>query len=92
MVGANALHIRLNTPDQRAAVEDIVRRTVTDGLLPSTDPLEVLARLAQPSQATTVLAAITEQNVDLASFSVGNPSLDEVFLALTGRPAEEAQA
>jgi ABC-2 type transport system ATP-binding protein len=92
MVGANALHIRLNTPDQRAAVEDIVRRTVTDGLLPSADPLEVSARLAQPSQATAVLAALTEQNVDLASFSVGNPSLDEVFLALTGRPAEEAEA
>jgi ABC-2 type transport system ATP-binding protein len=28
--------------------------------------------------------------VELAQFDVGNPSLDEVFLALTGRPAEES--
>jgi ABC-2 type transport system ATP-binding protein len=26
--------------------------------------------------------------VELAAFSLGQPSLDEVFLALTGRPAE----
>jgi hypothetical protein len=28
--------------------------------------------------------------VDVAQFAVGNPSLDEVFLALTGKPAEGA--
>jgi hypothetical protein len=28
--------------------------------------------------------------VEVAEFSVGNPTLDEVFFALTGRPAEEA--
>jgi ABC-2 type transport system ATP-binding protein len=33
---------------------------------------------------------LNEASVDLAEFSVGNPSLDEVFFALTGRPAEAA--
>ena len=28
--------------------------------------------------------ALTQANVDVAEFSVGTPSLDEVFLALTG--------
>ena len=28
----------------------------------------------------------------IADFSLGQPSLDEVFLALTGRPAEQAAA
>ena len=37
-----------------------------------------------------MLAALTEDSVEVAEFSVGNPSLDEVFFALTGRPAEEA--
>jgi ABC-2 type transport system ATP-binding protein len=35
-----------------------------------------------------VLAALTQASVDVAEFSVGTPSLDEVFLALTGKPSE----
>ena len=92
MVGANALHVRLAHADQRGTVEQIIRQTVGDGLLPATDPMEVTARLEQPRQAATVLVALTQQQVDVASFSVGNPSLDEVFLALTGHPAEEEPA
>jgi ABC-2 type transport system ATP-binding protein len=30
--------------------------------------------------------------VEVAEFSVGNPSLDEVFLALTGRAAEASES
>jgi ABC-2 type transport system ATP-binding protein len=47
-------------------------------------------RLTDTGQAAAVLAALTEGSVDVAEFSVGNPSLDEVFFALTGRPAEAA--
>jgi hypothetical protein len=39
-------------------------------------------------QAALVLAELSRGNVDVAEFSVGNPSLDEVFLALTGRTSE----
>ncbi|HEX9876236.1 MAG TPA: ATP-binding cassette domain-containing protein [Gammaproteobacteria bacterium] len=89
-VGANALHVRLVSADQRAAVQQLVERVVGDGLLPATDPMEVTARLASSTQAAAVLAALTEARLDVAGFSVGNPSLDEVFLALTGKPAEAA--
>ena len=51
---------------------------------------EVTARLDNLGQAAAVLSALTERGVELAQFDVGNPSLDEVFLALTGRPAEDA--
>jgi ABC-2 type transport system ATP-binding protein len=90
-VGANALHVRLVSADQRAAVQQLVERVVGDGLLPATDPMEVTARLASSTQAAAVLAALTEARLDVAGFSVGNPSLDEVFLALTGRPTETTQ-
>ena len=33
-----------------------------------------------------------ESGIGIADFSVGQPSLDEVFLALTGRPAEDQTA
>jgi len=88
-VGANALHVRLVRADQRAQAEQLVSRVLGDGLLPVAEATEIAARLEHPAQAAAVLAALTEGNVEVTQFSVGSPSLDEVFLALTGRPAEE---
>jgi ABC-2 type transport system ATP-binding protein len=88
MVGSSALHLRLASADQRALAHELVERVLGDGLLPVTDPTELAARLETPAQAAEVLAALTQGRVEVAEFSVGNPSLDEVFLALTGRTSE----
>jgi ABC-2 type transport system ATP-binding protein len=88
MVGSNAMHVRLVSPEQRAAAEELVHRILGDGLLPVTDPTEIAARLENPAQAAEVLAALSRGSVEVSEFSVGNPSLDEVFLALTGRTSE----
>ena len=90
-VGSNALHVRLVTADQRALAQELTSRVLGDGMLPSKEPLEVTARLKTAAQAADVLKALTERGVEIAQFSVGSPSLDEVFLALTGRPAEETK-
>jgi ABC-2 type transport system ATP-binding protein len=88
LVGSNALHLRLASPDQRQMAEGLVHRVLGDGLLPVSDPNELAARLDSTAQAAEVLAALTAGGVEVAEFSVGNPSLDEVFLALTGRTSE----
>jgi ABC-2 type transport system ATP-binding protein len=90
-VGANALHVRLADATQRAVAQEVVSRVLGDGVLPVTDPLVVTARLARQGDAAEVLSALNASNVEVAEFSVGTPSLDEVFLALTGRPAEDAE-
>jgi ABC-2 type transport system ATP-binding protein len=87
-VGASALHVRLAKPEQRGLALEVVERVLGDGLLPANDPTELTARLASPDQAAEVLAALSRGSVEVAEFSVGNPSLDEVFLALTGRTSE----
>jgi ABC-2 type transport system ATP-binding protein len=38
------------------------------------------------------VAELSRSGIRVAAFTLGQPSLDEVFLALTGRPAEEDQA
>jgi ABC-2 type transport system ATP-binding protein len=91
-VGSNALHVRVASAEQRGRAQELVERVLGDGLLPMVEPTEVTARLQSPGQAAAVLTALTEAGVELAQFDVGNPSLDEVFLALTGRPAEEVAA
>jgi len=89
-VGSNALHLRLVDPGQRAEAQQLITRVLGDGVLPSREPAELSARLERASQATAVLMALGERGIEVAQLSVGDPSLDEVFLALTGRPAEPA--
>jgi ABC-2 type transport system ATP-binding protein len=89
-VGSSALHVRVARSEQRALAKELVERVLGTGVLPSSETTEVAARLEHMGQAAAVLSALTERGVELAQFDVGNPSLDEVFLALTGRPTEES--
>jgi ABC-2 type transport system ATP-binding protein len=87
-VGTNALHLRVTSPEQGLVARDVVRSMLGDGLMPGTDPLMLVARLAAPRQAAEVMAALYGANVEIDEFSVGSPTLDEVFLALTGATTE----
>jgi ABC-2 type transport system ATP-binding protein len=88
MVGSSALHLRLASADQRPRAQELISRVLGDGVLAGSDPAAVAARLESPAQAADVLAALARDSVEVAEFSVGNPSLDEVFFALTGRTSE----
>jgi ABC-2 type transport system ATP-binding protein len=89
-IGSNTLRLRLGNADQRPRALELVSRVLGDGVFPAQEPLEVTARVESPTQAAAVLAALGEAGVDVAQLSVGDPSLDEVFLALTGKPADGA--
>ncbi|HEY0674170.1 MAG TPA: ATP-binding cassette domain-containing protein [Longimicrobiales bacterium] len=88
-VGANTLHVRVDA-EQRAQVEQLLVRVLGDAMIPSADADLLAARLARPALATAALSALTENGLHISEFSLGSPSLDEVFLALTGAPAESA--
>ncbi|HEX2248870.1 MAG TPA: ATP-binding cassette domain-containing protein [Gemmatimonadales bacterium] len=88
MVGSSALHLRLASADQRPRAQELISQVLGDGVLAGSDPAAVAARLESPAQAADVLAALARDSVEVAEFSVGNPSLDEVFFALTGRTSE----
>ena len=54
------------------------------------DPAALSARVADPERvAPRRWPSCPAAGIDVADFSLGQPSLDEVFLALTGHPAEE---
>ena len=87
-VGSNAVHIRLADANHAEAARGVIARVLGDNVLPGSDAMAIAARLSSAAQAADVLAALTQANVEVAEFSVGTPSLDEVFLALTGKPSE----
>jgi ABC-2 type transport system ATP-binding protein len=88
-VGANALHFRLVDPGQQVAVRAIVSRVLGDGILPQTDAAAFSIKVPDASVAADVLAALSRERIQFTDFALGTPSLDDVFFALTGRPAEE---
>ncbi len=88
-VGANTLHVRLGRDEQSARAREVVTRVLPHGLLAIGDTTLLTARLTNQTQAADVLSALVSENVEIAEFSVGAPSLDEVFLELTGHTAEE---
>jgi ABC-2 type transport system ATP-binding protein len=89
LVGASTLHVRLRNPGQRAEAERLVRQILGGDLLQSSDAATLSANVASEAKAAEALSALAGSSVGVAEFSLGSPSLDEVFLALTGRPAGE---
>jgi len=87
-VGSNTLHFRLADPGQRAQAQGVISGLLGDGVLPPTEPSAFTVKLADASLAPDVLGALSRASIRLVDFSLGSPSLDDVFFALTGRPAE----
>ena len=53
------------------------------------DPAALSARVSEPERVPAAMAELERADIPVAEFALGQPSLDEVFLALTGRPAED---
>jgi ABC-2 type transport system ATP-binding protein len=87
-VGSGALHVRLLDPAQRPEAERVLARELGAVHLEA-DPAALSASCADADRAAQAVAELSRTGVRVADFSLGQPSLDEVFLALTGHPAED---
>src|SRR6201999_3787306 len=89
-VGSGALHRRLLDPDQRPDAAAVIERELgTVHLDP--DPARVSAPCGDADRAAQVVSELSQAGIRIASFTLGQPSLDEVFLALTGHAAEQTE-
>jgi ABC-2 type transport system ATP-binding protein len=90
-VGQGALHVRLLDAEQRAEAERILARVLETEPHREPDPAALSVPVADAERAAAAIAELAGADVALASFSLAQPSLDEVFLALTGHPAEDEE-
>src|SRR4051795_951365 len=86
-VSAGALHVRLLDPGRRPEAASVLERTVGAVLL-EPDPAALTVSCSDANRAAAGVAELARSGVGIAEFSLGQPSLDEVFLALTGHLAE----
>ncbi len=87
-VGTGALHVRLHDPGARAEAERVLAATLGVTIERDTDPAALTARGATPDRIAVGLAELVNAGITVEEFALGQPSLDEVFLSLTGHPAE----
>jgi ABC-2 type transport system ATP-binding protein len=97
-VGAGTVHVRLRDAAQRPAAERVLAAALGTTVQQESDPVALTARAEAGGSergaaelASRALAQLAEAGIVVDDFSLGQPSLDEVFLALTDRPAQPAE-
>jgi ABC-2 type transport system ATP-binding protein len=85
-VGAGTVRVRLADPAQRLRAGQILSGLLGAPVRVPADPAALEARAQAGHQVAAALAGLAAQGIVVGEFSFGQPSLDEVFLALTGHP------
>jgi ABC-2 type transport system ATP-binding protein len=89
-VGQGVLHVRLLDADQRVLGQRVLARTLGAEVHLEPEPTALTASVSDPERVSRALTELSRSDVGIAEFALGQPSLDEVFFALTGHGAEEA--
>ncbi len=96
-VGTGSVHVRLRDAGQRPEAELVLAAALGAAVQAEADPVALTARVAGDDgrlqageRAARALAELAAAGIVVDEFSLGQPSLDEVFLVLTDRPAEPA--
>jgi ABC-2 type transport system ATP-binding protein len=87
-VGSGTVHVRLRDPQQRPEAERIISETLGESVKLESDPSALSAQVSNPELVGNTLTNLSRAGIVVTDFSLGQPSLDEVFLALTGQPAD----
>jgi ABC-2 type transport system ATP-binding protein len=88
-VGSAALHVRVENPDRRSEAARVLTAALGLPVQEELDPAALSARAPDTERIAVGLADLARAGIEIAEFTVGQPTLDEVFLALTGHPAED---
>ncbi|GGS79255.1 ATP-binding cassette domain-containing protein [Nonomuraea spiralis] len=91
-VGNSTLQLLLAEPDEVPAAVEIVRRVLGSDPVLSPEQGRLNVALDQADLAADVLIALRTAGVSISSVSVAKPSLDEVFLVLTGHGTDADDA
>ena len=91
-VGSNTLHVRLDDAARLADAKRILAQVLGAGVHDGADAQSLAARVDGNERIAAALAALAGAGIGVAELSLGQPSLDDVFFALTGKPSAATAA
>ena len=91
-VGTASLQLRLVDPADLAVAEARIRNAIGVQPVSSAERAWLTVPLQDPERVTDLLVDLRDAGIRLAEFGVQKPTLDEVFLAITGHGADDTAA
>ena len=86
-VGTGTLNVQLLDAADQAQAAAIIERKLSVPVHVSTDGVTLSAQAKDSSIVAQALGELGKEKIGISDFSLGRPSLDEVFLTLTGQSA-----
>jgi ABC-2 type transport system ATP-binding protein len=83
-VGESSLQLRLASSADVAPARDLIRSVLGVSAAVSPEAGRITAPMTDPDRITDLFVAFRERGIHLTEMSVQKPTLDEVFLTLTG--------
>ncbi|GGL31126.1 daunorubicin resistance protein DrrA family ABC transporter ATP-binding protein [Phycicoccus endophyticus] len=90
-VGSSSLQLRLVDPAHTADAVEVVRGLVAEQPTLTPEAGGITVPLADANRAADVLIGLRQRDLPISSAAVHKPTLDEVFLALTGHGTEDTR-
>ena len=84
--GSGFLHVAILDPARIEEATRILEARLGGAVQLSSEGAQLSIIAGSPKAANEALAALVDTGIELSDFSMGSPSLDEVFFALTGGP------
>lgn len=88
-VGSSSLHLRIQNQLDIEAARHIVEKVLQAKSNVSSEGGKIIAPMADADRVTDLFIAFREAGIHLAELSIQKPTLDEVFLTITGHSAKE---
>ena len=82
-VGSGVLHVSLADRAQADHAADLIEQSVGSAPSRQSDGAALSVQVKTPGAANKVLALLSDSGIEITDFSMGAPSLEEVFFALT---------
>ncbi|MGC2942313.1 MULTISPECIES: DUF4162 domain-containing protein [unclassified Brevibacterium] len=89
-IGGSSLHLGFDADTSNADIDrarSLIAATVGDDVVHTPEAGRIAVALQHASDAATILVALREAGIDVISIRVEEPSLDDVFLSITGGTA-----
>lgn len=86
-IGSGVLNVRVRDPDQREEARRALTQILEVPVDLDSDPAALSARVVETDRIAHAFVELSQSGIEFTEFALGQPSLDEVFLALTEHPA-----